>query len=122
MLVWIVDPYTGLVTVDCTEVGVGFSDQFFPNCNRIRVLSPGDVIDSCEVYKHEPSAKITAHRTPTSVLWRSRMAYLQTPRYESWLLMVRDNGDRYVRLELISVVGAEPGGNAPAFQAVDIHW
>lgn len=121
--IWLVDAGEGLITLDCEQVGVQCSTHSLYNSSRLRVLSPGDLIQSCYQYKDEYTVNINVTKTSTSVIWWSDRSPLH-PLYESWMVMVKDNGDRHVKLEFFSSIGLINFSGAPglATQIVDITW
>ena len=123
---WRVDTDSGLVTVDCEEVGVELSVPLQPDSNRVRVLSSaGDAIEDCHRYRGEPLVNIEHTKTATSVTWWSTYS-LVFPLSERWALTVRDNGDRCVKLEFHSVVDRiisdPPTQRDVAVHIVEIAW
>ena len=122
---WQVEPETGLVTVDCAEVGVEWTTPLQPNSSRVRVLSAGDVIEDYQRYRSEPLANIEHTKTDTSITWWTTYSPV-SPLSEGWTLTIRDDGDRRVILEfhvaVDRIISEPPGEWDVVVQTIEICW
>lgn len=113
----------GKILLDCKEVGAKGLYYFFSNCSRIRVLSHGDFIENSHRYKVQPGIKLSEYRTSTCIIWES-VVHKNYPLFESWFVVIKDNGDHYVKLEISSCIGYITENSPPglATQIIVIQW
>jgi len=120
---WSIAENEGIILLDCEEIGIKSIYNIFSNCSRIRILSDGDFIENIHHYKDDPQIVISAYKTSKCVIWCSVLNN-HNPHYESWMVIVKDNGDHYVRLEISSCIGDMTCGTPPplATQIIVIRW
>lgn len=118
--IWIINEKDGLVTLNCQKVGA-WMPNFSPFCkDRIEILSSGDSVLDVIKYKDNLWQWTIVERGPTYVCWKIK-SFGKT--HESWYVVIKDNGNRRIRLKLTSYIKCEGCTySSEAIQIIEIKW